>query len=300
VTQLLTLASALANGHTRHEIRSKTKDGTWIRLRHGVYIDVTDGSSTVETGASLEARAAASLVHLDGDPAVSYESAAILWGLPVLGALGCETEVHSSRPRRCQGTTREYPGLVLHHAGLPQHHRAEIRGMPITTPARTVIDIARARSFRAGVVVADAALRFGLCSHEDLMHVARECRAWPGVRRARRVAQFADGRSASPLESISRVAFHVGGLPTPLIQAWITEAECVDFLWPRQKVIGEADGLTKYETRQDLWDEKARQERLADMGHEFVRWGWRDAYVRPDALADRMFRVLLRRSNLRI
>jgi hypothetical protein len=294
VSQPFSFGYALANGRTRHEIRSKTEAGSLSRLRQGVYIDVSDGSWQCDEGAAHLTQAAAALVNLHGDPVVSYESAAIFWGLPVLGPT---TVVHASRTRRCQGTTRSYPGLVLHHAGLPEHHRAEVRGCPVTSPARTVIDIARARPFRAGVVVADAALRYKLCSTEDLMQVARECAAWPGVRRARRVAEFADGRSASPLESISRVAFLDRGLPAPLLQVWVTEAECVDFLWSRQRVIGEADGFSKYATREDLWDEKARQERLADMGYEFVRWGWGEAYTRPDALADRMLRVLVRRSG---
>ena len=167
----------------------------------------------------------------------------MFWGLPVLGR---STEVHASRTRRCQGTTRSYPDLVLHHAGLPEHHRAEVMGIPVTSPARTVIDIARARPFRAGVVVADAALRYRICSKEDLMQVARECAAWPGVRRARRVAGFADGRSAFAPRVDLPGGLSRRGLPVPLLQAWITEAERVDFLWSRQRVIGEADGLTKY------------------------------------------------------
>lgn len=62
---------------------------------------------------------------------------------------------------------------------------------------------------------------------------------WPGVARARRVAAFADARSGSPLESISRVAFDHYGLPAPILQATIGGYERADLLWEMFRVIGE-------------------------------------------------------------
>lgn len=144
------------------------------------------------------------------DAVASHETAAQLWGVPTLWRRG--PAVHVTRQRRSQGTAR-YPGVQVHHARLDPADVTVHCGVPVTTVARTVVDLARGRSFRAGVVAADAALRMRRCTREELQAVARACRRWPGVMRARDVAGFADPRAASPLESISRVAFHVYRLP---------------------------------------------------------------------------------------
>jgi hypothetical protein len=144
------------------------------------------------------------------------------------------------------------------------------------------------------VVAADAALRARLCSREELRVVADACRRWPGVSRARTVAAFADSRAASPLESISRVAFHDYQLPPPILQAIIGGYEEADFLWPDCRVIGEADGLSKYTSPEVLRREKEREEGFVQLGFTVFRWTWRDAYRRPDALAHRALEILIR------
>jgi hypothetical protein len=99
--------------------------------------------------------------------------------------------------------------------------------------------------------------------------VADACRRWPGVSRARTVAAFADSRAASPLESISRVAFHDYQLPPPILQAIIGGYEEADFLWPDCRVIGEADGLSKYTSPEVLRREKEREEGSSSWGSRF-------------------------------
>ena len=275
-------AEALAAGQTKSQLRWRHRTGAVRRLRRGVYIGRTAAG---EAGpAELHAReAAAAALTLAGDPVASHESAAALWGIPTLRAP--QAGVQLTRPRRRQGTV-SYPGVVLHHAAIPRHHRAVRLGAPVTSPARTVVDIARARSFRAGVVAADAALRLKLCTTEQLLAVCADCTRWPGVRRARAVAEFADPLAESPLESLSRAAFHEHDVPAPMLQAWVTDYDRVDFLWPKQRVIGEADGLGKYIDREALQREKSRQNFLERIGYAVVRWTWNDIFRRPDAVAD--------------
>jgi hypothetical protein len=184
--------------------------------------------------------------------------------------------------------------VVVHHARLDPDHVTVWNGIPITTPARTVMDLARRRQFRAGVVTADAALRAHRCTREEMQAVANACRGWPGLTRARNVAAFADERADSPLESISRVAFHDYGLPRPILQAVIGGYERADFLWEAFRVIGEADGLGKYTGPEVLRHEKLREEDFARMRFTVFRWTWAEAYRRPDALAHRAFMVLTR------
>jgi very-short-patch-repair endonuclease len=268
----------------RERIRGRHERGQLVRLRRGVYADT----------AADRRRIAAAILRLEGGAVASHRTAAGLWGIPVLGR--DDGQVHVTRPRRVQGTAR-YPGLHVHHAGVPDRHRAEHGGVPLTTPARTVVDLARNGSFRAGVVAADAALRARRCDRGELATVVLDCPRWPGVARARRVVAFADPAAASPLESISRAAFAQHGLPRPQLQAEITPFDIADFLWLPYRVIGEADGLAKYTDAEVLRAEKLREERFAQMGYAVVRWTWEEVFRRPDAVAWRVLDVLRRRGH---
>jgi hypothetical protein len=263
----------------RERIRTLHARGELVRVRRGLY-------------ASPGTDAAISAATERLDAVASHATAASLWGLPTLGRPAAG--VHLTRARRKQGTLRDYPGVVLHHATLPAGHVTIHCGIPVTTPARTVVDIGRALSFRAAVATADAALRMRRCTREELLAVLAGCRGWPGTRQTRRVIAFADPRAESPLESISRVAFHEYDLPAPILQAEIDGYDRADFLWPDFRVIGEADGMGKYTEPDVLRREKIREENFVQMGYTVFRWTWRDAWRRPDALAHRGLEVLTR------
>lgn len=148
----------------------------------------------------------------------------------------------------------------------------------------------------------DSALRRG-CDRSELASVLEVCRRWPGIRKARAAAEFADPRAASPLESISRVAFHEMGLPAPELQVPLVfdhlgdPTTIVDFYWEEFRVVGEADGLMKYdaddeEAGRTLRDEKLRQEELEALGWTVVRWTWEQIWRRPDWVAMRLRRAM--------
>jgi hypothetical protein len=160
------------------------------------------------------------------------------------------------------------------------------------------VDVIRGLPFKDGVVLADSALRRGRASMRQLQEILRDCLGWSGIEGARKVIAFADKKSGSVLESVSRVAFREEGIPPPRTQVkigdeWEQFGE-VDFLWQDVGVIGEADGLEKYEpderrtTRDKLRAEKWREHRLMDAGYEVVRWGWEDAND-PPRLARRLW-----------
>ncbi len=166
----------------------------------------------------------------------------------------------------------------MHHLALPSSQVTTLDRMPVTTAARTVVDLARTTPFRSGVVVADAALASGLTSKPELGEVIASCARWPGIERARSVVNFADGRSESPLESISRVAFREGGLPPPELQVWVGgddgPAGRADFLWRRQRTIAEADGALKYADPESARHQLQRDAALRAAGFEVVHFSW--------------------------
>jgi hypothetical protein len=235
----------------------------------------------------------AAQLRLSGVAAASFGSAALLHDLDRLG-----------RPSGRVRLTREgarYRKLdvaaVLHTAGLPAEHLTEVRGVLATTRARTVVDLARRVTPRSGVVVADSAMRQG-CSRDDLQAVLDYCRRWPGRRRAVAVVDFADPRSESALESVSRVLFREAGIPAPELQ-WSFDDDDgtigrVDFYWEEFRVVGEADGMKKYDEPGAGRREKLREMRLEDIELEVVRWTWDEIWRQPDVVLGRLRRAMNR------
>jgi Protein of unknown function (DUF559) len=219
---------------------------------------------------------------------VSHESAAAMYGLPLLAA-----------PRRPRLTTIGNGGgeqdILVHSAGLRDDERTDWFGVPITTVARTVIDLARNTGVRAGLVAADAALAECLASADELGAAVERATRWPGVRGARRVVELASPLAESPLESLTRLLVVDAGLPTPQLQIWVRTAYQryrVDGLWPDRAVVFEADGLLKYAAQLDLHREKLRQEELERAGYRVVRVTWDDVWSHPTRTADRIAAAL--------
>lgn len=264
-------------------------------MRRGVYVETSLLARVRDDPARRHALEIAGLLLVLGCSAVAAgTSAAQIWGLetltcPTPDLVVVTTDVHANGDRRS--------GHTLRTAALPTHHLATRFGVPVTSSARTVVDLARAGSLADGVVVADSALRKGRCSVAELPRILRDCGRWPGVGRAKQAVELADPKAESVLESVSRVAMQQQGLPAPRTQVTIGDSRGfrgrVDFLWEDFRVIGEADGLGKYEptvsrtTRDILRAEKRREERLTDLGFEIVRWGWEDA-TNPPKLAQRL------------
>lgn len=289
-----TPAQARAAGYSGACIRQLLRRGEWVRLRRGVYV----AASTLAAVAGDDERhhalaVAGALLAVHRDAVAAGTSAARILGLPLLGPAPSDLVLASEDAT----TSGPRDGYVLRSTALPRGHRAVRHGVAITSAARTVADLARESGFTQGVVAADAALHRGQVSMPQFAEVLGECHGWPGIDRARHVVAFADAACESALESVSRVTIHVQGLPAPRTQVVLGGSDGpigrVDFLWDDARVIGEADGLAKYRptdwrtTRDIVRAEKRREERLADLGYEVVRWGWEDAN-NPPRLAQRL------------
>ncbi len=225
--------------------------------------------------------AAAAATALGPGAAVSHQTAAQLHGLSLLGPPPAELSI--TRPPG-SGSRTGRPGVRLHCAALPAGHVGGRLGVPVTTVARTVVDLARVLDFRAGVVAADCALQQKLTSKKELAQVIAACQRWPGLRRAAQVVEFADGGAESPLESLARIVFRDGGLPTPELQVEIRDSEFigrVDFLWRQFRTIAEVDGAGKYDDRDQAIRQLRRDKRLREAGYEVVHLDWKEINSEP-------------------
>jgi hypothetical protein len=272
----------LAAGIADDEMRRLIRAGELSPLRRGAYLR---GPLPDDRVARHLAQVRAAAAQLTSDAVVSHVSAVALHGWAIWGiALG---RVCVTRSRRNGG--RVHPSVHVRSAPLRPDEIVLRGGIPVTAPARTVVDVARTAGFAAAVVVADQALATGLVTADQLAAGLRRQAGWPGVPAARRVVAFAEDGSRSVGESRSRVAMAYAGLPAPQLQ-WVVRDESgrhlgtTDFGWPQWHTVGEFDGLVKYgrlvEPGQTAADvvvaEKLREDALRDQGLHVVRWTWAD------------------------
>jgi len=286
-------AALLAAGTTDSEIRRALRRGELLRLaparfiRASAYADLPADQQYV-----LRITAAASRRDL----VVSHASAAALHGLPLFG--GATGLVHFTRNGR-GGSSRTAERWV-HAAELPPQHRVEVRGVRVTTPARTIVDVARGSKIATSIVAGDAALNRGLTTRHELRQMLDFAIWHKGRPQACRAVAQLDGRSESPGESLVRLQLAQQGLSGAELQIEIRDeagrfVARVDLGYLDHGVLIEFDGKVKYTALlrpgQDVTDavlaEKTREERLTRLGWLVVRVSWADL-GRPDVLAGRV------------
>lgn len=272
-------AELTADGWSRRELDAALHSGALRRIARDRY--TTAPQATLADEHLLLVRAIAD--SIGPRAAFSHATAALLHELTVPPLLF--ERVHLTHPDRTHG--RRDGNVHVHMAALADEHVTTIDGLPCTGLARTAADVALGVDRLWGVTIADQALNRGVDRAELLASVSPHRR---GMTRLRSVAQLADGLAGSPLESRSRVLLAEAGVPRPELQFRIADASgwfaLGDFAWPEFGLIGEADGKIKYgallrdgESSADaVMAEKAREQRIHDLGWRVVRWSWLECH----------------------
>lgn len=295
-------SQAIEAGFSAEEIRRQLRSKAWLAIRRGAYV-VASRWNTMSRDERHRALCYAVMSKVGPNVAVSHTSAITMYGLPTWGHdLGA---VHISRAN----VSRSAAGVVHHRTVVPPEQVTRVGDLAVTEINRALVETALISRYEACVSTADAALREGLTTKEDLLATTNAMRAWPGARNAGRVVAFADQRSESVGESRARIAFYLGGLPEPRLQheirdrsGWLVAR--VDFLFEEYRTIAEFDGKVKYtgeltpgtDPTDALWREKKREDRLRTLGFEVVRITWTEL-GNPNALAAKV-RAAFQRAQL--
>lgn len=292
---LVTRAEALAAGLTRDEIRQRVRSGRWQRLDTGVYL------RSRAPAAVSDPHARERLAHVERCMAsvrrhagctIGYASAALAYGLPLASGIPDLGQIIVPPG----GWTGIRKGIRYREARLSD---PDVRGVgiPVTSLARTWVDVARTLGLADALTTGDAACRLGALDADLAREVLDRLGRVRGVRQARSALAHLDGRRETALESLSMARLLDWHLPLPEPQREFGDEQGfvarVDFWWADARVVGEADGRLKYRTAEDLYAEKRREDRLRAMGLSVVRWGWSDLWGRPAMeLRRRLTRVL--------
>ncbi|WP_375387603.1 hypothetical protein [uncultured Amnibacterium sp.] len=281
--RLLLLVEDRTDASTSRAMSRAVAKGTHLRLRRGAHAEVALWRRLTKEERLL-LRIVALVATSRGRPVFSHWSAAVLHGLPIARRAAdlLDLAVGGSR-------NRTVVGARVHRLALDAVEVTEIAGILCTSAVRTAVDLAADCGFEEAVVVADAALA-GLGPDArrmvgDAVDLSDRRR---GSARLRAVFAFADARSGSPGESISRVRIHRLGFLRPELQVEIETdglLEYADFGWEEVQGAGEFDGEVKYRdvryrkgrTAVDVViDEKDRENRIRRRRPRFARWVWAD------------------------
>ena len=294
--EFLYAADAERNGSGRHLLARRCKAGELVRVRPGVYMESSrwkimpawERDRATITAAAEQGHAPRILVQ---------QSAALIWGLPVIGRSSrilflAPAASHGKR----RGTLHWTPRTLLEPTTLRD-------GLGLTSRAQTVLDMAAHLPFERAVPAMDQVLRpdatrrLPALNRNTLLHLAERLPDQAKRTRALNVITFADARSESPGESYSRAVLHLRGFPPPELQHEFHSASGrflgrTDFYWKDQALVGEFDGAVKYggnlppsargsrqpgtEARETLILEKRREDAIRATGVGFVRWAWAD------------------------
>ena len=251
---------------------ARVRDGTWIRVRPGAYVDApVDLHQHARDHLVALARIVALREQLTRAYALSHGSAALLWGLPLLRS-PAHTHVMG------MGNPSTHVSDIRRHAHrLPASHVTAHLGHQVTTLERTVIDCAMALGPLGGLVVADAALHVG-ASRERCLEILDTMAGRRGVVTARAVLELADDGAESPGESSTRFVLLRAGLPTPETQVRVRThlgTFWSDLGWPDWHLLAEYDGRVKYEANgpasEAVIEEKRRQDAIEERGYRVLR-----------------------------
>lgn len=220
----------------------------------------------VELSATDRARAAWLWSRRDG----------VIAGLSASAMLGAKW-IDAHLPAELIHTNRRPPPLITVHTDeLLSGETQALRGLHLTTPARTAFDLARRFGLEEGVQRVDALMNATDIKVDDIETVARRHPGVRGLRQLHQTLDVVDGGAESPYESLTRLLLVQAGFPRPQTQIPVLDeygfvVARIDMGWSEYLVGVDFEGAhhwTSPKTR--TWDVE-RYHLLAELGWHDIR-----------------------------
>lgn len=224
-----------------------------------------------------------------GDGAVlSHRSAAALWGL--MRPRWSPVDVTSRH-----GRPGERKGIRLHRSSLDESERAAEAGVPVTSVARTLLDIAEvvdAERLRHAFEEADRLKLLRLLELERVCARAGRRKGLPALRRLISAAQ-APPAGRSPLENRFAEFYgrHLADLPEPLANVSILGYE-VDAYWPSHRLMIEMDSWEHHSHRAAFEHDRARDAAMQAAGYRVIHLTHRQLETEASRIATQIRSLL--------
>jgi very-short-patch-repair endonuclease len=262
-----------------------TKRAITYRIEVGELVPVYAGVYAVGY-ARLEpiAKAAAAVLACGDGAALSHSSAASLWGMRKRWEDPIEVTVLTDRKRAGIRTWRR---RVLPPEDIRHHH-----GIPVTSPARTALDIAPQLTARALARAVNEARLAGYLHQSELNDVLTRNPRHPGATAIQQL--IGKDLTRSELEDDFVAFAERFGLPKPVMNARVAGYE-VDALFAQQRVIVELDGYEFHKDRGSFESDRERDAITLQAGYPTVRITRRRIHHPAEREAARLQGILNRR-----
>jgi very-short-patch-repair endonuclease len=249
-----------AAGVSRDAIRHRVSQGWLKRWHRGVYL-----VGPLETPWS---RAMAAVLAYGGGALLSHHPSGVLWTLRPPPAKTLHVTV-VGRDARGRDGIRVHRVRHLHQADVTRR-----LGIPVTSPARTLLDVAADGPQRDVDRAVDEARVHRLVTDHSL---DEQCSRYPshrGVPALRRAMNTEPRLTRSEAERRLLELIRVARLPEPRTNVRIGRHE-VDFLWPVHRLVVEVDGYAFHSERSSFERDRRRDAALTLAGYRVIRITWR-------------------------
>lgn len=278
---IVTRQQLLDAGLPAHIVDQRVRSGRIRAVHRGVYrIDLLATSHSPFMAACLACGRTA---------LVSHRSAGLVWGLLLDEEPG--ELIHVSGPN----LVRRRPGIRVHRCPtLCPADRTRRSGLPVTTAARTIVDLAADLTDRELERVLAVGRERDLVRPKELRAAMERARRKPGMKRLRRVlASGRGGATASVAEELVLGLIRAARLPDPVVHASVAGLQ-VDFFWPDARLVLEVDGFEFHSSREAFNRDRGRDRRLVERGYRVIRTTWEEVTDDPGALLTSIVRILRR------
>jgi very-short-patch-repair endonuclease len=264
---LVELTQLAAAGVHRHHVVTRLRAGSLERLRAGVYL-------VAGAPRSFDQSVLAAVLAAGPHTVASHTTAAVIWELPLVEHE--VLELSTARPHWAR-----MPGVRAHRttAFLNCEHTAQ-RRIPVTTVARTLVDLSGSFSVAQLGRMTDRALRKGKLRLDDLRKCVAGLGPAPGRRSARimrvlrrRLAGYEPGDSDLEMRFLRAIV--AAGLPEPQLQHRVVvgDRRCrIDLAYPHLRIAVEIDGWEHHRSRTAFDQDRARANDLVVAGWNVLRF----------------------------
>ena len=263
-----------ALGLSQRAVSHRAAAGRLHRVHRGVY-------AVGHPILTVNGRRMAAILAAGPGAVLSHASAAALWRSGRRARLG-STSASEAPP----GAASD-PGLRIHRTPTLQADEiTKHQGLRVTTPARTLLDLAAILTPRALERALDEAEVKQLYDRTSLDALAR---AHAGERGARALTQALDEDGEptltdSELEELMLALCADHDLPRPEPRAWVAGLR-VDFLFAASRLVVETDGYRYHRTRRAFERDRERDAILARAGYRVLRFSHRQLTREPTMVA---------------
>jgi very-short-patch-repair endonuclease len=233
----------------------------------------------------------AAVLHFRGHAVLSHRSAAAVWGLldAPSGQITLTIVGKHGRARH---------GLGLHR--VPRLDRRDIRvrqGLPVTAPARTMLDLAAESSDAQLEEAVAAGLVRGLVRPEEIRAAMRRAPRRKGTARLARLLDtgHASGFTRSKAERRMRALLRAADLPQPRANVPLL-GYVADFVWSEHKLVVEVDGYLFHSDRASFERDRRRDQVFAAAGYTVIRVTWAQLWNEPLAVIARVAQAIVARA----